>query len=151
VAPIARLADAGAVVGLGTDAACCNNAMDLFEEMKLAGLLNKVAMGDPAVFPTHQLLRMATIDGARALGLDRLVGSIEVGKRADLVAVGMTGSRAQPWHDDAANLVYAVRGSDVDAVWIDGEQLVRDGRPTRLDSTAIIDAATSAARKLGDT
>jgi 5-methylthioadenosine/S-adenosylhomocysteine deaminase len=150
VAPIGRLRDAGAVVGLGTDAACCNNGMDLFDEMKLAGLLNKLATGDPAAFSTDQLLRMATIDGARALGLDRLVGSIEVGKRADLVAVRMTGPRTQPWHDDAANLVYAARGSDVTAVWIDGRQLVREGRATRLDADEIVQAAAAAARKLSD-
>lgn len=145
VAPIGRLRASGARVGLGTDAACCNNGMDLFEEMKVAGLLNKVGADDPAALTTTDLLRMATIDGARALGLDRLVGSIEVGKRADLIALRTTGVRVQPWHDDAANLVYATRGSDVSAVWIDGQQVVRDGRLTHLDVDAIAQRALTAA------
>ncbi len=148
VALVGRLRTAGARVGLGTDAACCNNGMDLFEEMKLAGLLNKVAACDPAVFSTTDVLRMATIDGARALGLDEFIGSIEVGKRADIIALDMTGAHVQPWHDDAANLVYAARGSDVSAVWIDGKQLVRDGRPTRIDATAILAEATESAARL---
>jgi 5-methylthioadenosine/S-adenosylhomocysteine deaminase len=141
VAPIARLREAGATIGLGTDAACCNNRMDLFEEMKLAGLLNKVALNDPSRFTALELLRMATIDAARALGLDDLVGSIEVGKRADLIGVRMSGAHLQPWHDDAANLVYSARGSDVASVWIDGERLVQDGRPTRLDASVVLRAA----------
>lgn len=148
VAPIGQLRAAGAVVGLGTDAACCNNSMDVFEEMKLAGLLNKVAECDPAVFRTTDLLRMATIDGARALGLDGLIGSIEVGKRADLIAVRVTGARVQPWHGDIANLVYSVRGTDVSAVWIDGEQLVQDARPTRMDEAAVVAEATARAARL---
>jgi 5-methylthioadenosine/S-adenosylhomocysteine deaminase len=150
VAPIVRLRASGAVVGLGTDAACCNNRMDLFDEMRVAGLLNKVAADDPAVLSTTELLRMATIDGARALGLDALVGSIEAGKRADLIAVRMAGAGVQPWHRDAANLVYAARGSDVCAVWVDGEQLVRDGRPTRLDRAAVLRAGAEAAARVAN-
>jgi 5-methylthioadenosine/S-adenosylhomocysteine deaminase len=148
VAPLGQLRAAGATIGLGTDAACCNNRMDLFEEMKLAGLLNKVAACDPAVFETTDLLRMATIDGARALGLDELTGSIAVGKRADVIAVDMTSAHVQPWHQDAANLVYAARGSDVSAVWVDGEQLVRDGRPTRIDEATVLAQASDCAARL---
>jgi len=150
VAPIGRLRASGAVVGLGTDAACCNNGMDLFEEMKLAGLLNKVAADDPRAMSTTDLLRMATLDGARALGLDALVGSIEVGKRADLIAIRATGPRLQPWHADAANLVYAARGGDVRSVWVDGQRLVRDGAPVRLDQAAVLAAASEAAAGVSD-
>lgn len=147
VAPIGRLRDAGAVVGLGTDAAVCNNGMDLFEELKMAGLLNKVAGSDPSRFTTDELLRMATSDAARALGVDHLVGSIEPGKRADLVALRRTVPHLLPWHDPVANLVYAARGSDVVAVWVDGEQLVADGRPIRLDPEKILaDGVTAASR-----
>ena len=148
VAPVTALRAAGASVGLGTDAACCNNGMDLFEEMKLAALLNKVAADDPTALPVADVLRLATMDGARALGLDGLVGSLEVGKRADLVAVRTTSPRLQPWHDDAANLVYAVRGSDVRSVWVDGERLVRDGQPTRQDAAAVMAAAARAAERV---
>jgi 5-methylthioadenosine/S-adenosylhomocysteine deaminase len=148
VAPIGSLRASGAVVGLGTDAAACNNRMDLFEEMKMAGLLNKVAADDPAELTTTEVLRMATLDGARALGLDSLIGSLEVGKRADVIAVRTSSARVQPWHDDAANLVYSARGSDVSAVWIDGEQLLRDGQPTRLDVDAVLSVAVESAARL---
>jgi 5-methylthioadenosine/S-adenosylhomocysteine deaminase len=150
VAPIGVLRAAGAVVGLGTDAACCSNGMDLFAEMKIAGLLNKVAASDPSTFNTSELLRMATIDGARALGLGELVGSIEVGKRADMIALRTSSAHLQPWHADAPDLVYSARGSDVAHVWIEGERLVTNGQATRLDADEIIAAAVRAARKLSD-
>lgn len=148
VAPIARLRRAGAVVGLGTDAPACNNGMDLFSEMKVAGLLNKVANDDPAAFTTLELLRMATSEAARALGLDHLVGSLEPGKRADLIAVRRGAPHLQPWHDSPANLVYAARGSDVAAVFIDGEALVWDGQPVFLDRERILAAAVQTTRRL---
>jgi 5-methylthioadenosine/S-adenosylhomocysteine deaminase len=150
VAPIARLRRAGAIVGLGTDAAPCNNGMDLFEEMKVAALLNKVAAADPAVFDALDVLRMATSEAARALGAEHLIGSLEPGKRADVVAVRARGARLQPWHDPVANLVYAARGSDVTAVFVDGRQLVRDGRPVCLDVERILDDACRAAGTLVD-
>ncbi len=150
VAPIARLRRAGAVVGLGTDAACCNNGMDLFEEMKIAGLLNKVASDDPAALPAIDALRAATSEAARALGIDHLVGSLEPGKRADVTAVRMGGPRLMPWHDPIANLVYAARGSDVTAVFVDGRLLARDGQPLCLDSERILADGAQAARRLGD-
>lgn len=148
LAPIARMRAHGATVGLGTDAACCNNTMDLFREMQIAGLLHKVATEDPTVLPSADLLRMATIDAARALGLDNLVGSLEVGKRADIIALDMSAAHLQPWHDDTANIVHAARGSDVSEVWVDGEQLIRDRRPTRFDVGEVVQCAARAARRL---
>jgi 5-methylthioadenosine/S-adenosylhomocysteine deaminase len=148
VAPVDRMRRAGAVVGLGSDAACCNNGMDLFEEMRTAGLLNKVAADDPAVFPAPDLLRMATTKAATALGIAHLVGSLEVGKRADIIAVDRRAPHLQPWHDPVANLVYAARGSDVRAVFVDGRPLVLDRRPVRLDEERILADATQAARAL---
>lgn len=150
VAPIARMRRAGAVVGLGTDAACCNNGMDLFAEMKIAGLLNKVAGGDPAALPTLDILRAATSEGARALGIDHLVGSLQPGKRADVIAVRTRGPHLLPWHDAVANLVYAARGSDVAAVFVDGRPLLRDGWPVDLDADRILADAVQAARGLAD-
>src|SRR5262249_58610367 len=141
---------AGAVVGLGTDGACCNNGMDLFEEMKVAGLLNKVAAGDPAALPAIDILRAATSEAARVLGVDHLVGSLEPGKRADVIAVRMGGSRVMPWHDPIANLVYAARGSDVTAVFVDGRLLCRDGAPVRLDPERVLADGARAARRLAD-
>jgi len=150
VAPIARMRRAGAIVGLGTDAACCNNGMDMFEEMKVAALLNKVAADDPAAFPAIDVLRMATSEAARALGIDHLVGSLEPGKRADIIAVRTRSPRLQPWHDPVANLVYAARGSDVTTVFVEGRQLVRKGRPVFLDPERILAHAAPAARRLAD-
>ncbi|HUK64982.1 MAG TPA: amidohydrolase family protein, partial [Dongiaceae bacterium] len=150
VAPIARMRRAGAVVGLGTDAACCNNGMDLFEEMKIAGLLNKVAADDPAAFPALDILRAATSEAARVLGIDHLVGTLEPGKRADVIAVRTRSARLQPWHDPVANLVYAARGSDVAVVYVDGRPLLRDGRLVELDAERILADAAQAARVLAD-
>ena len=150
VAPVARMRRAGAIVGLGTDAACCNNGMDMFEEMKVAALLNKVAADDPAAFPALDVLRLATSEAARALGIDRLVGSLEPGKRADIIAVRTRNPRLQPWHDPVANLVYAARGSDVTAVFVDGRQLVRNGRPVFLDPERILANAAQATGRLAD-
>jgi 5-methylthioadenosine/S-adenosylhomocysteine deaminase len=148
VAPIARMRQAGAVVGLGTDAACCNNGMDLFAEMRTAGLLNKVAADDPTVFATTDLLRMVTSEAAAALGIAHLVGSLEVGKRADVIAVDRRGAHVQPWHDPVANLVYAARGSDVRAVFVDGQPLLLDRTPVRLDAERILADAVQATRAL---
>jgi 5-methylthioadenosine/S-adenosylhomocysteine deaminase len=150
VAPIARMRRAGATVGLGTDAACCNNGMDLFEEMKVAGLLNKVAADDPAALPVLDILRAATSEAARALGIDHLVGSLEPGKRADVIAVRTRNPRLRPWHDPVAGLVYTARGGDVTAVFIDGRPLVRDGRPVQLDADRILTDAERAAGRLAD-
>src|SRR5258705_1579001 len=122
--------------------------MDLFEEMKVAGLLNKVAADDPAAFPALDLLRLATSEAARVLGIDHLVGTLEPGKRADLIAVRMRSPRLGPWHDPVANLVYAARGADVAAVFVEGRELVRCGRPVHLDAEGIVSDAAPAAKKL---
>jgi 5-methylthioadenosine/S-adenosylhomocysteine deaminase len=148
VAPVARMRRAGAVIGLGTDAACCDNGMDLFAEMKVAGLLNKVAADDPTAFPAADLLRMVTSDAAAALGIAHLVGSLEVGKRADVIAVDLRAPHLQPWHDPVASLVYSARGSDVRAVFVDGQPLLLDRRPVRLDAERILANAAQAARAL---
>src|SRR5207247_7809693 len=122
--------------------------MDLFAEMRTAGLLNKVAAGDPAAFPAADLLRMATTEAAAALGIAHLVGSLETGKRADIIAVDRRAPHVQPWHDPIANLVYAARGSDVKAVFVDGTPLVLDRRPVRLAVERVLADATQAARAL---
>ncbi len=148
VAPLAAMLRAGVHAALGTDWAPTNNGMDLFDEMKNAGLLNKVAAGDPTAMPVDRLLAMATIDGARALGIDALAGSLEAGKRADLIALAMGGLHLQPWHSIAATLVYAAKGRDVRHVWVDGRRVVRDGRPTHLDRAAILEQVARIWRRL---
>jgi 5-methylthioadenosine/S-adenosylhomocysteine deaminase len=133
LAPVPALLRAGAHVTLGTDWAVTNNGMDLFDEMKCAGVLNKVASDDPSVLPSAALLRMTTIDAARALGLEREIGSLELGKRADIIALDMRSPHLRPWHDIAATLVYSAKGLDVRHVWVDGRWLVRDRRLLEVD------------------
>ena len=120
-------------IGLGTDWTVTNNAMDLLWEARLAALVGKMLAGDPTVLPVESMIRMLTIDGARVLGLDRLVGSIEIGKRADLVVFDLGRLEANPRHDLASNLLYAMGTRAVRDVLVDGEFLVRDGKLTRQD------------------
>ena len=133
VARVPDLLEAGAVVALGTDGPASSNDLDLFAAMRLAALLHKGVLGDPELVPAHQVLRMATVHGAAALGLTDDLGSIEVGKRADLVAVDLDQPHTQPVFDPVSTLVYAAGRSDVRHVWVDGERVVRDGEPTRCD------------------
>lgn len=148
VAPVAAMVHAGVRLALGTDWAPTNNTMDLFDEMRTAGLLGKVAADDTTVLPVARLLEMTTIDGARALGLDEVAGSLEPGKRADIVALGMDGLHLQPWHDVAANLVYSAKGHDVRHVWVDGRHLIRDRRPTHVDVPGLLDDTARIWRRL---
>lgn len=148
IAPVTAMVQAGVRLALGTDWAPTNNTMDLFDEMKTAGLLGKVAADDAAALPVARLLEMATIEGARALGLDEVAGSLEPGKRADIVALGTDGLHLQPWHDVAANLVYSAKGQDVRHVWVDGRQLIRDRRPTHVDVPALLDETARVWRRL---
>lgn len=126
-AAVVRLKSAGVHVGLGTDWAPSNNAMDLFLEMRWAGLLGKVVADDPTCLTTHELLRMATIEGARVLGLDGVTGSLEPDKRGDVIVIDLMNLRTQPVHDVTANLVYSATGAQVRDVFVDGVLLVRNG------------------------
>jgi 5-methylthioadenosine/S-adenosylhomocysteine deaminase len=132
-ARVAAMLQAGVRVALGTDWAPTNNGMDLFDEMKIAGLLGKVTADDPTALPVDRLLAMATVDAARALGLGQYTGSLEPEKRADIITLAMDGLHLQPWHDVAATLVYSAKGLDVRHVWVDGRQVVRDRQPVGVD------------------
>jgi 5-methylthioadenosine/S-adenosylhomocysteine deaminase len=134
--PLARLV--GRVpIGLGTDWTASNNSMDLLAEARLAALVGKMRADDPEALPVEQMVRMLTIDGARALGLDGLIGSIEVGKRADLVVFDANRLEATPAHDPAANLIYSLGPRSVRDVLVDGALLVREGKLTRDDEAAL--------------
>ena len=139
--PVARLREAGVNVALGTDGAASNNQLDMLGEMRLAALLAKGVAGSAAALPALQALRMATLDGARALGLEEETGSLEVGKSADLVAIDLGHANTQPIHNPLSQLVYAANGSQVRHVWVAGRQLLRDGQPTTLDSQEILNEA----------
>ncbi len=131
-APVGELLAAGVNVALGTDGAASNNRLDMFEEMRLAAFLAKATTGDAAALPAEAALRMATICGARALGLDDRIGSLEPGKQADIIAVDLDAIDLVPCYHPASHLVYAAGRRDVSHVWIGGEPLVRNGELVRL-------------------
>ena len=134
--PLARLV--GRVpIGLGTDWTASNNSMDMLVEARLAALVGKMRADDPQALPVAQMVRMLTIDGARVLGLDRLVGSIEVGKRADLVVFDANRLETTPAHDPMANLIYSMGPRSVRDVLVDGAILVRGGKLVRDDEVAL--------------
>lgn len=142
IAPIAAARRAGVVVGLGTDgAAGSNNDLDMLDAMDFAGKLAKVSALDPTPLTAPELLRMATIDGAKALGLEHLVGSIEPGKRADLIVVDLDNSHSQPVFDLASTVVYASRAGDVSLTVVDGKILWDGTRVLTLDEAKVLAAA----------
>lgn len=138
IAPVGALLARGINVGLGTDGAASNNRLDLFGEMRLAALLAKVATGDPAVLPARAALHAATLGGARALGLDHLIGSLVPGKQADVVAVDFGGVDAVPCYDPVSHLVYATGREAVTDVWVAGKRILADRILTMVDEGAII-------------
>ncbi|HTL03438.1 MAG TPA: amidohydrolase [Vicinamibacterales bacterium] len=146
VAPVPALLAAGVTVGLGTDGAASNNDLDMFEAMRMAAFLHKVQSTDPQVIPAATALEMATINGAKALGLETKIGSLEAGKKADVVVVSMSSARQTPLYDPISHLVYATRGDDVRTVVVNGKVLMRDRRLTTLNEAAVI----AAARKLAE-
>ncbi len=138
VAPIASMLAHDLTPGLGTDSAASNNRLDLWEEMRLAALLAKGTSGQAEAVPAHQALAMATIYGAQALGLDSRIGSLTVGKEADLVAVDLSGPETQPCFDPVSQLVYSAGRAQVSAVWIAGQAVVHEHRALTLDRDAIL-------------
>ena len=139
IAPVPRLLEAGVCVGLGTDGAASNNNLDLFLEMDTVAKLHKVQRLDPTVLDAATVLRMATIDGARALGLDDRIGSLEPGKQADVIVLDTHRPHLVPMFHPVSQLVYAARGSDVAAVVIDGRVVVEDGRIRTFDVEQAMD------------
>ena len=137
VAPASRLAAGGVNVGLGTDGAASNNRLDVLTEMRLAALLAKGITGDATALPAHAVLAMATINAARALGLDDCIGSITPGKSADLTAINLAVPELSPCYDPVSHLVYAAGREHVSHVWVDGELLVEEGRLRGLDAVEL--------------
>ncbi|WP_323844660.1 TRZ/ATZ family hydrolase [Microbulbifer magnicolonia] len=139
--PAAKLLNAGVNVALGTDGAASNNSLDLFAEASTAALLAKAVSGDATALPAHQALAMATINGARALGLEDVVGSLEAGKSADLAAVDLSGLEQQPLHDPISQLIYTGSGHNVSDVWVAGKQLLRNRQLQTLNEAEVIQRA----------
>jgi 5-methylthioadenosine/S-adenosylhomocysteine deaminase len=146
VAPIPAMLMAGIAVGLASDGPASNNTHNMIQAMKLAALLHKVATRDPTIITAERVLELATIDGARALGLEAEVGSLEPGKRADLMIVDLAHSPyAAPVHHPVSALVYSAIGSEVETVVVDGRLVVREGRATTVDEARVLRAAQAAA------
>ena len=140
-APVADMLKEGLRLGLGTDGAASNNDLDMFEEMLTAALLSKHVTGDPTTAPAVAVLEMATIGGARALGMEDRIGSLEAGKRADLVVVGLKQPRMNPVYDPVSHLVYAAKGADVRQVMVEGRVILDAGRVLTLDEAAVVQDA----------
>lgn len=139
--PVETLRSQGINVCLGTDGAASNNDLDMFSEMRTAALLAKAVSSNAAALPAYAALKMATLDGARALGLDHLIGSLEPCKRADLVAVQLNELNTLPTHNPVSQLIYSTAAAQVHHVWVNGKQLLNHGELTTLNRRQLIDIA----------
>jgi len=147
-AKVSDMQRTGLVVALGTDGAASNNDLDMFEAMRQAAFLAKLQTSDPRAVPARKALEMATIDGARALGMESLIGSLEAGKRADVITVSMTAARQTPMYDPLSHLVYVTRGDDVNTTIVNGRILMRDRKVMTLDKTRVLSDARALAEKV---
>jgi len=138
VAPVPTMLRAGVCVALGTDSCASNNDLDLFSEMDKVAKLHKVIQHDPLVCSAPKVLQMATVKGAAALGWKEQIGSLEVGKQADIIAIDLAQPHLTPLYEPVSQLVYAARGSDVRHVWVGGERVVADGRVQTLDLAEVL-------------
>lgn len=146
--PVETLWQAGVNVAIGTDGAASNNDLDLLGETRTAALLAKAVAGSATALDAHRALRMATLNGARALGLECCLGSLEVGKAADMVAFDMSGLAQQPIYDPVSQLIYASNRDCVKHVWVGGRPLLKDGKLTRLDEQELIENARTWGQKI---
>ncbi len=147
-APVAKALAMGIPVGLGTDGPVSNNDLDLFGEMDTAAKLHKFVSGDPTALPAKDVFQMATIEGARALRLDGIIGSLEAGKRADIVVVDARRPSLAPLHSVYSHLVYAAKPGDVSHVFVDGRMVVEEGRVLTVDEAETLEVAERYGRKL---
>jgi 5-methylthioadenosine/S-adenosylhomocysteine deaminase len=148
VMPVIEMLAAGEPIGLATDGAASNNSQDLFEEMDLAAKLQKITRMDPRALPAEQVVEMATIGGARALHLDKQIGSLETGKKADLILIDTGASHAVPMYNVYSELVYALKASDVRTVVIAGKLVMEDRRMLKLDESDILAKAQEYKKKI---
>ena len=148
IAPVEAMRQAGIAVGLGTDGAASNNDLDMFEAMRQAAFLHKLKDGDPRAVSAGVALEMATIGGARALGMEQTIGSLEAGKRADLLIVSMAAARQTPMYDPVSHLVYVTRGDDVRTTIVNGKVLMRDRKVLTLNAPQVLSEARGYAAKV---
>jgi 5-methylthioadenosine/S-adenosylhomocysteine deaminase len=149
VAPVVEMRARGISVSLGADGAACNNRLDMFDEMRLAATLQAMRKA-PGVLTARDAVWMATREGARALGQEPELGSIEIGKRADLILIDKSSPHLVPSPDPWSTIVYAARGADVRSVVVDGELLVHDFALTRVDADEVSRSGAAAAAELAE-
>jgi 5-methylthioadenosine/S-adenosylhomocysteine deaminase len=148
IAPVADMLAAGVLVGLGTDGAASNNDLDMWEEMRLASFLQKVEQMNPEVLPANTVLRMATSGGAKAIGLGDSIGSLEVGKRADLIQVAFDDVHHVPTYDVISHLVFVTDEQDVASVVVDGKLLMREKEFLTIDTARVATEARPLAARI---
>jgi len=148
VAPVAQMLEKGITVGIGTDGCASNNNLDLFAEMDTTAKLAKVANLDPTIMDARAVLAMATIGGARVIGLENRIGTIEPGKKADIIIVDAHSPHMTPMYNPHSQLVYSATGGDVRDVIINGNIVYRNRRFTNLDSAEIMDEVTRLCRRI---
>nr|MDO8043586.1 amidohydrolase family protein [Candidatus Baldrarchaeota archaeon] len=148
IAPIPQMLRNGVTVGLATDGAASNNCLDIFEEMKVSAIIHKAHSFDPTVTSATEVLEMATIGGAKALFLDKDIGTLEVGKKADIVILDLKKPRLVPLHNIVSHLVYAAKCDDVCTVIVDGKILMENGEVKVLDENKVIELAQKTAEDL---
>ena len=148
ISPVTKMLEAGIHVGLGTDGSASNNDLDMWEEMRLAAFLQKVDRMDPEVMPANTVLTMATRGGAEAIGLGKSIGSLEVGKRADIIQVSFDDVHFVPTYNVKAHLVYVADEQDVTSVVVDGKVLMQDKKLLTIDTERVTREATELARRI---
>jgi 5-methylthioadenosine/S-adenosylhomocysteine deaminase len=139
--PVAQLLSLGINVALGTDGAASNNDLDMLGEMRTAAFLGKVTANDPKALPAETVLKMATINGAKALGIDHLTGSLEIGKQADCIAIDFNHIETQPLYHPISQIVYATPRNQVTDAWVSGKQILKNRQLTQIDEKALIHKA----------
>jgi 5-methylthioadenosine/S-adenosylhomocysteine deaminase len=150
IAPVPAMLAAGIKIGLGTDGCASNNNLDVFAEMDMVAKLHKVFDKDPVVCSARQVLHMGTLQGARALCWDDAIGSLEVGKQADIIAIDVRRPHLTPLYDPISHLVYAISGSDVRHVWVGGRQILGDGRILTVNVADVMAEVRELAGRMGE-
>jgi 5-methylthioadenosine/S-adenosylhomocysteine deaminase len=138
IAPVPDMLQAGITVGLGTDGCASNNNLDMIKEISTAAKLHKVARLDPTVMDAQTTVRMATIEGAKALGMEKITGSLEIGKKADIIIIGLNKPHLTPLYNAYSHLVYAANGADVDTVIINGRVVMENRRLLTIDENTVM-------------
>jgi 5-methylthioadenosine/S-adenosylhomocysteine deaminase len=148
VSPVSKLLNKNVCISIGTDGPASNNNMDMFEEMKITSLLQKVTTMDPTVLNAEEVFKMATINGARSLGLEDQIGSIEVGKKADIALIDARSPQLTPFRNPISHIVYSANGGNVDTVICNGEILMQNRKLLTIDENRILEAAQNASEEL---